>query len=185
MYVISSLTLMTECLVESNVFKPKNNMKLILQANVYFRSQISRIMFKNAFINDLTLCRPTNTTVRRNALEIVQQDDTFCFDDDLDNECGNRPMIHLNSFVNKIQMDETYSIVSQFFMFMFCRFPELYLYLYFMACDIYFFFAMRTFGPLATNVVEYMFIVSYMFNLVFYLKFNKNKTVSIKIQLNH
>ena len=65
-------------------------------------------------------------------------------------------------------------LIYSFFVYTFCRFPELCFYLYILLADKSQQFIMHTLGPLTINVVEYLYIVSYSFNLFFYFKFNKN-----------
>ena len=65
-------------------------------------------------------------------------------------------------------------IVYSFLLYLICRLPELCLYFYFIFSNRYNAFVMHSFGPVAINVVEYMFVLSYSFNLLFYYKFNKN-----------
>ena len=56
--------------------------KLDFTANVFIRSKMSRIVFKNANIFLVFICKMTNTLLRRHLFEIVQTDDLFDFLDE-------------------------------------------------------------------------------------------------------
>ena len=53
---------------------------LILEGNVFYRTQMSRILFKRARFDSLSVYKLTNSTVRKNLFELVQTDDLFDFD---------------------------------------------------------------------------------------------------------
>ena len=65
-------------------------------------------------------------------------------------------------------------IIYSFIVYLLCRLPELCLYFYLILCDESIVFVIHSLGPVAINVVECMYVLSYSFNLFFYFKFNKN-----------
>ena len=74
-------------------------------------------------------------------------------------------------------------VIYSFLLYTFCRLPELFLYMYLIIVDEASNFFYTCFGPVAVNVVEYVYVVSYSFNLLFFAKFNKNFREALKNQL--
>lgn len=63
-------------------------------------------------------------------------------------------------------------ILYSLILFAFCRLPELILYMYLLnTSDLN---ADTTYGSLLVNIIQYFYNFSYLTNLIFYLKFNKN-----------
>ena len=92
-----------------------SNVRMTLRfgANVLFRTRMSRILFKDANINAMVICKLTNTSLRRNLFQIVQNDDLFRFSEEDESSLKlNRSLflIHLNSTVNSTMLDETYKL---------------------------------------------------------------------------
>lgn len=56
--------------------------------------------------------------------------------------------------------------------YVFCRLPELILYMYFVNPTLKIDYLVA-FGPTLVNIIQYMYVLSYVTNLFFYIKFNK------------
>ena len=76
--------------------------------------------------------------------------------------------------IKKAERGTNKLIIYSLILYCFCRFPELGFYLYLLFADQEQHFIIGSFGPLMINLVEYLYVVSYSFNLFFYFKFNKN-----------
>ena len=82
--------------------------------------------------------------------------------------------------IKKANKNTIKMIVYSFMLYFFCRFPELCFYLYLIFAYKFDLFIIHTLGPLGVNVVEYIYVVSYSFNIFFYFKFNKNFRTAFK-----
>ena len=93
----------------------------------------------------------------------------------------------LNKTLDEIHLAEINTnkmIIYSFILYLFCRLPELCLYFYLILCGTNINFIIHSFGPVAINLVEYIYVLSYSFNLFFYFKFNKNFRDAFKNLLN-
>ena len=82
--------------------------------------------------------------------------------------------------IAKTERNTNKMIIYSLILYTFCRLPELCLYLYLIIVSEASSFIYAAFGPVAINIVEYMYVVSYSFNLLFLFKFNKNVKQTFK-----
>ena len=75
-------------------------------------------------------------------------------------------------------------IVYSSILYLTCRLPEVCFFLFMIFANKNNQYLIHTLGPLGVNVVEYMYVLSYSFNILFYLKFNSQFRKGFKNYFN-